>query len=125
MDSPGLIRRPAGLLGCVGIAVPVVGLVLFQNYRKAQAGAAPEVAAASAPRSPGQCGSARTASISPLRWSCSLDIRMCAAAAATRPRPLPPFTGVLAPDNDRLARVHTRFAGEVVSAGHPGGEGNY
>jgi cobalt-zinc-cadmium efflux system membrane fusion protein len=30
---------------------------------------------------------------------------------------LPPFQGVLALDNDRLSRVHSRFAGEVVEIG--------
>ena len=111
-----------GLLGCVGIAALVVGLVLFQNYRKAQAGAAPEVAAASAPKVPRPVRVGPDSLDIPPEVVRSLDIRTAPAAAATRPRPLPPFTGVLAPDNDRLARVHTRFAGEVVSLGTPAGK---
>lgn len=101
-----------GLLGCIGVGVLVVGLILFQNNRKAQAGAASEVATPKAQR-PVRVG-LDTLEIPP-EVVRSLDVRMATATAATRPRPLPPFTGVLAPDNDRLARVHTRFAGEVVA----------
>ena len=32
-----------GLLGCVGVAGLAIGFVLFQNYHKATAGAAPAV----------------------------------------------------------------------------------
>jgi cobalt-zinc-cadmium efflux system membrane fusion protein len=111
-----------GLLGCVGVAALVVGLILFQNYRKAQAGAAPEVAAASAPKAPRPVRVGTDTLEIPPEVVRSLDVRTAPAAAATRPRPLPPFTGVLAPDNDRLARVHTRFAGEVVALGTPAGK---
>jgi cobalt-zinc-cadmium efflux system membrane fusion protein len=107
-----------GLLGCVGVGAVVVGLILFQNYRKAQAGAAPEAAAPKTPR-PVRVGS--DCLEIPTEVVRSLDVRTAPAIAATRTRPLPPFTGVLALDNDRLARVHTRFAGEVVALGTPGG----
>ncbi len=109
-----------GLLGCIGVAALVVGLILFQNYRKAQAGAGPEVAAsqANAPR-PVRVGP-DSLEIPP-EVVRSLDVRTAPAVAATRPRPLSPFTGVLALDSDRLARVHTRFAGEVVALGTPAG----
>jgi cobalt-zinc-cadmium efflux system membrane fusion protein len=109
-----------GLLGCIGAGALVVGFVLFKDYRKAQAGAAPAVAAApAAANRPVRVGP-ESLDIPPevIR---SLDVRTAPAAAATRPRPLPPFSGVLAPDNDRLARVHTRFAGEVVALGTLGG----
>src|SRR5205814_9064602 len=40
-----------------------------------------------------------------------------AAATAPRARPLPPLPGVLAVDNNRFARVHARFGGEVMELG--------
>jgi cobalt-zinc-cadmium efflux system membrane fusion protein len=109
-----------GLLGCIGVGALVVGLILFQNYRKAQAGAASEVAAASAPKAPRPVRVGTDTLEIPPEVVRSLDVRTAPAAAAT-PRPLPPFTGVLALDSDRLARVHTRFAGEVVALGTPAG----
>jgi cobalt-zinc-cadmium efflux system membrane fusion protein len=109
-----------GLLGCVGVALVVVGIILFQNYRSAQAGStdAPkaEPAKTAKPTRFGADGIEIPAEV--VR---SLDVKTVPVAAATKPRPMPPMTGVLALDNDRLARVHTRFAGEVVALGEPGG----
>src|SRR5256885_12959561 len=51
----------------------------------------------------------------------ALDIRTTEVVTASRPRTLPPLTGCLALDTNRLVRVHTRFAGEVVSLGKTGG----
>src|SRR5437870_989527 len=110
-----------GLLGCVGVGALVVALVLFQNYLTAHAGAAVPVAAAPAP------AAARPARVGPDTLEIppevvrSLDLHTVPAAAATRPHPLPPLSGTLALDNDRLARVHTRFAGEVMALGTPAG----
>jgi membrane fusion protein, heavy metal efflux system len=117
-----------GLLGCLGAAALVVGLILFQDYRKAQAGAATEVAAGSGDAHTGTAKAPRPTRIGPDTLEIppevvqSLDVHTAPAAAATRSRPLPPFTGVLALDNDRLARVHTRFGGEVVALGTPAGK---
>lgn len=47
----------------------------------------------------------------------SLGIRTAEATAAVRPRPLPSLMGCLAVDNDRLVRVHSRFAGEMMALG--------
>lgn len=47
----------------------------------------------------------------------SLGLRVVKAEPCTRPRSLPPLAGSLALDANRLARVHARFAGEVVEIG--------
>jgi cobalt-zinc-cadmium efflux system membrane fusion protein len=47
----------------------------------------------------------------------ALGVQTVACTAATQARPLPPLTGSLALDTNRLARVHSRFAGEVVEIG--------
>jgi membrane fusion protein, heavy metal efflux system len=47
----------------------------------------------------------------------SLGIRIVEARAATRQRDLPPLAGSLGLDVNRLARVHSRFPGEVVAIG--------
>jgi cobalt-zinc-cadmium efflux system membrane fusion protein len=110
-----------GLLGCVGVAALVVGLVLFSNFRNANAGAAPVASVGPAAPAP------RPVRVSPETLEIppevvrSLDVRTAPASAPTRPRPLPPFAGALALDSDRLARVHTRFAGEVMALGTPAG----
>jgi cobalt-zinc-cadmium efflux system membrane fusion protein len=48
-----------------------------------------------------------------------LRLRTGTVATASHPIPLPPFHGVLALDNDRLSRVHSRFPGEVTEIGQP------
>ena len=48
-----------------------------------------------------------------------MGLATATASAATRPITLPPFHGVLALDSDRLSRVNSRFAGEVVEMGQP------
>ena len=47
----------------------------------------------------------------------NMGLRTAPAAARTRQIPLPPLQGTLAIDTNRLARVPTRFAGEVVALG--------
>jgi membrane fusion protein, heavy metal efflux system len=46
-----------------------------------------------------------------------MGLHTAAAACATHSIKLPSFQGVLALDSDRLSRVHSRFAGEVVEVG--------
>lgn len=46
-----------------------------------------------------------------------VGLKTAVVADRTRPIQLPPLQGTLALDNNRWARVHTRFAGEVVSLG--------
>src|SRR5262249_42489168 len=46
-----------------------------------------------------------------------LGLRTARAKKATQPRALPPLSGSLALDTNYLARVHARFAGEVVEIG--------
>lgn len=46
-----------------------------------------------------------------------MRLQTAAVSAAKDPISLPSFQGVLALDNDRLSRVHSRFAGEVVELG--------
>jgi cobalt-zinc-cadmium efflux system membrane fusion protein len=110
-----------GLLGTLGVAALAIGFVLFDNYRKANAGAAPEPApprTTTAPR-PTRVGP-DTLQLPP-EVVRALDVRTAPAVVAARPRPLPPFAGTLAIVNDRLGRVHTRFAGEVMALGTPSG----
>ena len=71
-----------GLLGCVGVAALVTGLLLFQNYRKAQAGAAGEGTAASAPKVPRPVRVGPDSLEIPPEVVRSLDIRTAPAAAA-------------------------------------------
>ena len=47
----------------------------------------------------------------------SMGLSTGSAATPTKPRRLAPFQGVLALDNNRTARVHSRFAGEVTALG--------
>src|SRR5207248_1434076 len=47
----------------------------------------------------------------------SLGLRTGQAAVPSRPQVLPPFSATLALDTNHLARVHARFAGEVVALG--------
>jgi cobalt-zinc-cadmium efflux system membrane fusion protein len=46
-----------------------------------------------------------------------MDLRTAVVSDRVRPLPLPPLQGVLALDTNSLARVHTRFAGEVAALG--------
>src|SRR5262249_32272653 len=47
----------------------------------------------------------------------ALGLRTAEARPTSKARPLPPLAGSLALDANSLARVHTRFAGEVVAIG--------
>src|SRR5256885_12258950 len=47
----------------------------------------------------------------------ALDVQTVEAVGANRPRELPALTGTLALDTNRLVRVHSRLAGEVVEVG--------
>lgn len=47
----------------------------------------------------------------------NVGLRTAVVAPRSRPLPFPPLHGTLALDSNRLARVHARFAGEVVSLG--------
>src|SRR5262245_4299984 len=47
----------------------------------------------------------------------SLGVRVVEARQSTRVRELPPLSGSIGFDVSRLARVHSRFAGEVVAIG--------
>jgi cobalt-zinc-cadmium efflux system membrane fusion protein len=55
----------------------------------------------------------------------SLKIQTDLARLASKPRPLPPLSGSLALDINTLARVNSRFPGEIVEIGTvaPGGKG--
>src|SRR5262245_56015286 len=44
----------------------------------------------------------------------NMGIRTAVVSDTTRPIQLPPLQGCLALDNNKLSRVHSRFAGEVV-----------
>lgn len=47
----------------------------------------------------------------------NMRLKLAAVVAATKPIPMPPFQGTLAYDTNSLARIHSRFPGEVVSMG--------
>lgn len=51
----------------------------------------------------------------PLDLLLRLGVTTTAAQKATEARKLPPLHGCLALSNDRLVRVHSRFAGEIIS----------
>src|SRR5436190_17555221 len=78
-----------GLLGTLGVAALVVGVVLFENYRKANAGVATTAPAPAAADRPTRVGP-DTIQLPP-EVVRSLDVRTAPAVPATRPRPLPPF----------------------------------
>jgi cobalt-zinc-cadmium efflux system membrane fusion protein len=105
-----------GLLGCVGAAALVVGVIMFEQHRAARAGT-PAAAATPAAAKPVRTGP-NSLEI-PADVVKSLDVHTAVAVAATRPRPLAPFPGILNLDIDLSARVHTRFAGEIVALGVP------
>jgi cobalt-zinc-cadmium efflux system membrane fusion protein len=108
-----------GLLGCVGAAALVVGVVLFEQHRAARANAPLPTTERAAPPKPVRTGPDSLEI--PADVVRSLGVRTALAVAATRPRPLAPFPGTLSLDIDLSARVHTRFAGEVVALGSSGG----
>jgi cobalt-zinc-cadmium efflux system membrane fusion protein len=54
--------------------------------------------------------------------SSSIGLEIAEVKKATRPRTMPPLPGNLNLDSDRLARVHTRFAGEIVALGTTQGD---
>lgn len=47
----------------------------------------------------------------------NMQLKTMTVMATTQPIDLPSFQGVLALDNDRLSRIHSRFDGEVVEIG--------
>jgi cobalt-zinc-cadmium efflux system membrane fusion protein len=53
----------------------------------------------------------------PVSVANKMGLRTAAVTGVQAPIRLPSFQGVLALDNDRLSRVHARFAGEVVELG--------
>src|SRR5262249_23572520 len=107
-----------GLLGTLALGALVVGVILFEQHKRALAGAAVAKAAATAPPAARPTRVGAEALLLPPGGVRSLAART-GAVAPGRPRSLPPFAGTLALDNDRLARVHTRFAGEVMALGTP------
>jgi cobalt-zinc-cadmium efflux system membrane fusion protein len=108
-----------GLLGCVGAAALVVGVMLFEQHRAARAGT--PVPTNERPTTPKSVRTGPNSLEIPADVVRSLGVRTAAAAAATRPRPMAPFPGILSLDIDLSARVHTRFAGEIVALGSYGG----
>ncbi len=56
----------------------------------------------------------KAGAVVPERLRANMNLRTAIAAVRTRPIPLAPFQGSLALDTERLARVHTRFAGELA-----------
>ncbi len=105
------------------VAVLVAGALLFRHLQAKPPAETPSpgpTAGAKAPRV--ERVSADALSV-PAEVAKSLGVRTVEARAADRPRPLPAFQGSLAIDSNRLARIHSRFAGEVVALGTPeGGE---
>lgn len=111
------VGQAGSLLGTV--AVVVGGGLLFRHLQARP----PVELAPPAPRTQAKAPrvervSADTLSV-PLEVARSLGVRTVEAKAADRPRPLPAFQGSLAIDTNRLARVHSRFPGEVIALGTP------
>lgn len=61
--------------------------------------------------------SAKDAIEVPANMATKMGLRTAPASVVTAPISLPSFQGVLALDNERLSRVHSRFDGEVVELG--------
>jgi cobalt-zinc-cadmium efflux system membrane fusion protein len=101
-----------GFVGAAGLAVPLT--------RPPAGNGQPSPAARGAePRHPRRIDTDTLAL--PTEAVSDLGVTTESATAAVRPRPLPPFSGCLALDPDRLARVHSRFPGEVVALGSTAG----
>jgi cobalt-zinc-cadmium efflux system membrane fusion protein len=102
----------------LGLAVAgVIGWVSLHHHLFAhKAVAGPSVAALKTPAPRAQRLTADTLVVpNEVLWS--FGIRTAEASSATRPRLLPPLTGCLAVDSNRLAHVHSLFAGEIVALG--------
>src|SRR5262245_10928218 len=106
----------------VGRAVLLGGLLVVAAGSAVWVGARlPSGSAATAPSQTAESGDKpRRVGRDTLEVSVDLVRRlgvMTMPAVAPRARPLPPLPGVLAVDNNRFARVHARFGGEVMELG--------
>ena len=127
--TPAPARRPLlGYVSQVGslvgtVAVLAAGALLFRHLQAKPPAETPVAASTTGAKAPRvERVSADTLSV-PAEVAKSLGVRTQEAKAADRPRPLPAFQGSLAIDSNRLARIHSRLAGEVVALGTPeGGE---
>ena len=75
------------------------------------------LASTAAPSDPKPARDGRDVLVLPLAVVTGMGLQTAPAAVPTRPRSLPPFSGVLAADTNHYAQVRSRFAGEVVSLG--------
>jgi len=114
------LGQVVSLIGTV--AVLVAGALLFRHLQAKPPAETPAATPTGDPKAPRvERVSADSLSV-PAEVAKSLGVRTVEARAADRPRPLPAFQGSLAIDSNRLARIHSRFAGEVVALGTPEGE---
>ncbi len=109
-----------GLLGVVVAAFVVLSLTLFPAWFFPHADGSPGPAPSPEPAARPHRSDDKTVVLPPdvLR---SLDLRIAEAVPATGSRTLPPLTGCLAVDPNRMVRIHSRFAGEIVDLGQVDG----
>ena len=110
-------RHKAGRLILIGLGVTITaGAAAWAalNLPARAAGRPPQTAAESPPPDRFQRTGRDTLTGSAEAARC-VGLKTAVVGAATRPRTLAPFPGTLALDSNRLARVHSRFPGEVVA----------
>lgn len=107
--------RAAGIF--VTLAILTGGAMAFRAQQEKKNAPAPAPNSANLTARPGVAVlSADSVSVSPeVMWS--LGIQTAEVSAADRPRPLPPFKGILNIDLNRTIPLHSPFAGIVVALG--------
>jgi cobalt-zinc-cadmium efflux system membrane fusion protein len=114
-----LVRAGRWIVGPLLFATTLVGACLgWQAYQQQNANgpSLPTKSASSAPSGHPELVAPDTLEL-PADVARSLDIKTVPVKAATRSRRLAALNGTLALDPDSVARVHARFAGEVVEVG--------
>ena len=110
----------SSLIGVLGVCLVGSGVYWFFMVRTANAEPRAVVADPAKPEAVRRL-SADTLQI-PGDVSTSIGLQFAEVKKATRPRSLPPLPGYLNLDSDRMPRLRSRFAGEIVALGTTQGE---
>src|SRR5262245_33188178 len=104
----------AWVLALAGLGGLAAGYLIFVRNREARA----EVPTPRSPEEPPKVSRSGEHGLDvPPEVFATLGLRTAEATRPSRPRTLPPLSGTLALDTNRLVRVHARLPGEVVSLG--------
>ncbi len=98
----------------VSFVLAAGGVAAYMAMRTPASGQAQTATALPAEPTEGIRREGKAGAVVPERLRANMNLRTAVAAVRTRPIPLAPFQGSLALDTERLARVHTRFAGELA-----------